>query len=232
MFGLKVARDRSRHLLWVTQTAYIESSRAVSRFSSKLAKSAPFPVAHNENNGEDNELATARHYQEVGGCLLWLAGCSRPDICFAASYLTRYMSSPSEYHWQLALRIVSYLVHTRTLGVILGRLATGGSSPIAMRVVYPDDLPRGTSATLWIPYQLVFATPSYYGILEHGGGIHRRRRSYKGCYLGPKPHRRARIQVDRPDYSLRRQPVRQSSLCQSLYSFTLQTHRYQASHHL
>ncbi len=52
MLGLKVARDRSRHLLWITQTAYIDS--LVERFpgfSSKLAKSAPFP-AHHETDGE------------------------------------------------------------------------------------------------------------------------------------------------------------------------------------
>lgn len=52
MLGLKVARDRSRHPLWITQTAYIDS--LVERFpgfSSKLAKSAPFP-AHHETDGE------------------------------------------------------------------------------------------------------------------------------------------------------------------------------------
>ncbi len=56
----------------------------------------------------------------------------------------------------------------------------------------------------------MFATPSYNGVLEHGGGIYRCRRSYMGCYLPPKPHRRARIEVGRPKYSPRRQPVRLS----------------------
>ncbi|UOH83757.1 hypothetical protein LQV05_006494 [Cryptococcus neoformans] len=54
------------------------------------------------------------------GALLWLAGSTRPDIAFTVSFLSRAISSPTEYHWQLSLRVVAYLSHTRTLGLTLG----------------------------------------------------------------------------------------------------------------
>jgi len=96
-----------------------QPSRAVPWFLLQTRQVRSVPCASRDRRRGD-ELATPRQYQELVGCLLWLAGCSRPDVCFAASYLTRYMSSPSEHHCRLALRVVSYLVHTRTLGITLG----------------------------------------------------------------------------------------------------------------
>lgn len=120
ILGTKVIRDRTRKVLWLTQTAYIDS--LMQRFpgwAASIAKYSPLPVRKLED--EDNEVPAALSpYQELVGCLLWLAGSTRPDISFAASYLSRWTASPTEAHWQLALRVVSYLVHTRRLGLTLG----------------------------------------------------------------------------------------------------------------
>jgi hypothetical protein len=54
------------------------------------------------------------------GCLPWIAGCTRPDISFAESFLARQVARPTEHLWQMALGVVAYLSNTRTVGLTLG----------------------------------------------------------------------------------------------------------------
>jgi hypothetical protein len=117
ILGMKVTRNRTIRKAWVTQPAYID--RLLERFPQHLnyrTKAAPLPKI-SEDNSEPIPLTP---YQEIIGCLQWLAGCTRPDISFAASYLARYTANPTENHWELALRTTSYLAHTRTVGLALG----------------------------------------------------------------------------------------------------------------
>ena len=52
-------------------------------------------------------------YVTVVGCLLWLAGGTRPDLTYAASTLARYVSNPGPTHHKAMLRVLAYLHHTR-----------------------------------------------------------------------------------------------------------------------
>ena len=100
-------------------------------FSNSIAKHAPLPqrVAA---SADGDRLASLTLYQELVGCLLWLSGFTRPDISYSASYLSRFVSAPTKSHWQLALRVVSYLVHTRTVGITLGGI--GSTKPLKMYI--------------------------------------------------------------------------------------------------
>ena len=120
ILGSKVSRDRTSHKLWVSQTAYIDSlMERFPGYSSITARYSPLP---NKKLDEDDfeTPAVLSTYQELVGCLLWLAGCTRPDVSYAASYLSRFTASPTETHWGLALRVVSYLANTRRFGLALG----------------------------------------------------------------------------------------------------------------
>ena len=129
ILGSKVTRDRSNKVLWMTQTAYIDSlMERFPGYSTTIAKNAPLPLRGTTDDVD--QPAALSPYQELAGCLLWLAGFTRPDISYAASYLSRFTVSPTESHLQLALRVVSYLVHTRTLGITLG----GKTRPLEMYV--------------------------------------------------------------------------------------------------
>ena len=48
-------------------------------------------------------------YRSICGSLLFIAGCARPDICFALSVCTQYLLNPSSAHMDMALRILHYL---------------------------------------------------------------------------------------------------------------------------
>ena len=122
ILGMKVTRDRTHRKLWLSQPAYID--KVAERFpTNKRLRVTPLPTTLDPM---DDVLMEGRTpYQEVVGCLQWIAGCTRPDISYAASYLARYMVAPLTHHWELAMKVVSYLICTSTVGIELGGNPTG-----------------------------------------------------------------------------------------------------------
>jgi len=48
---------------------------------------------------------------------MYLASAARPDISFAVSKLSRYMSNPGDDHWHALERVLSYLKGTMIFGI-------------------------------------------------------------------------------------------------------------------
>mmetsp|Transcript_31207 Transcript_31207/g.101775 ORF Transcript_31207/g.101775 Transcript_31207/m.101775 type:complete len:253 (+) Transcript_31207:652-1410(+) len=70
----------------------------------------------------DAEKAEMRKYPyaAVVGSLLWLVSCTRPDLAFAVSELSKVVSNPGPAHWDAALHVLAYLKGTRELGIRYG----------------------------------------------------------------------------------------------------------------
>lgn len=60
--------------------------------------------------------AQPRSQESIVGGLLYLCA-SRPDLMFASSYLSRYMSAPLIKHYQEAKRVLRYVKGTSHFGV-------------------------------------------------------------------------------------------------------------------
>ena len=73
-------------------------------------------------------------YRSLVGSLMYVASGSRPDIAFAVSKLSRFLTCYRETHWQAAIRVVRYLKGTRTMS-----LEIGGLSPIPSLIRYCDS---------------------------------------------------------------------------------------------
>lgn len=57
-----------------------------------------------------NPLDSHRYpYCELRGSLMYLSTCTHPDITFALSNLSRFLSNPGIRHWNQALRVLQYL---------------------------------------------------------------------------------------------------------------------------
>ena len=44
---------------------------------------------------------------------MYLMNCTRPDIAYIVSKLSRYTSNPSDEHWTALLRVLGYLSHAK-----------------------------------------------------------------------------------------------------------------------
>ncbi|KAK8685585.1 hypothetical protein V6N13_041585 [Hibiscus sabdariffa] len=60
-------------------------------------------------------------YARIIGSLMYLMSCTRPDIAFTISSLSRFTSNPSENHWKAIVRVLRYLRYTRDYGLHYSR---------------------------------------------------------------------------------------------------------------
>ena len=67
---------------------------------------------HGDSNSIDVNL-----YRQLVGSLIYLT-TTRPDISFAVSMVSRFISNPKEVHWKEAKRILRYLHGTIGYGLI------------------------------------------------------------------------------------------------------------------
>jgi len=71
-------------------------------------------------------------YQEITGCLQFMACWTRPDLTFTANQLGKHCSNPGERHMAAALKALRYLKGTKALGI-----------------TYSRDLPDSNRLLLW-----------------------------------------------------------------------------------
>ena len=62
-------------------------------------------------------------FQELVGCLMYLAVSTRPDIGYITNCLARYVTSTGSNHVAAGKRVLRYLQGTKHYGITLGRLA-------------------------------------------------------------------------------------------------------------
>ena len=78
------------------------------------------PMVHRLSGQDSGEkLAPGEHdrYRNMVGSLLYLACWTRPDISFAVSELSRFVSSPGQKHMAAVKHLLRYLQGSRELGL-------------------------------------------------------------------------------------------------------------------
>ena len=73
----------------------------------------PFLSGVSLEEGNSTPQVDSTLYHQFIGSLLYLTH-SRPDICYAVNFVSRYMQQPHELHWRAVKRILQYVQSTRT----------------------------------------------------------------------------------------------------------------------
>ena len=108
----------------LTQKRYVADLLAKFQMTECKPKSTPLAVGDQFSKSVGTPLPPDNRYAELVGFLLYLSTNTRPDICHSVSVLTRFMSAPTDKHWEAGKRIVRYLSGTAHLG-----LKFSGSKP-------------------------------------------------------------------------------------------------------
>jgi hypothetical protein len=154
ILGMKITRDRKAGLLFLSQHAYIE--KVLQRFNMHDAQSISTPIAPHfklsaeqcARSDKDIEYMSKVLYCSVVGSLMYDMVCSRPDLSYAMSIVSRYMSNPGKKHWRAVQWIFRFLRGTTYHCLQFGRTAKGLIGYVDSD--YAGDLDRRRSLTGYV----------------------------------------------------------------------------------
>nr|CAD41297.2 OSJNBa0020J04.2 [Oryza sativa Japonica Group] len=100
----------------LVQSHYVD--KVLSRFGHNDCKPAPTPYDPSVLLRKNRRIARDQlRYSQIIGSLMYLASATRPDISFAVSKLSRFVSNLVDDHWQALERVMRYLKGTMSYGI-------------------------------------------------------------------------------------------------------------------
>ncbi|KAK8946931.1 hypothetical protein KSP39_PZI007096 [Platanthera zijinensis] len=110
LLGMKVSVDKGRVTL--SQAHYIE--QLLSTWGYDNCRPAETPFDHNVKLSSNEETSINQvKYSKIIGSLMYATSCTRPDIAFSVSMLSRFTSNPGKEHWEALDRLLRYLSGTK-----------------------------------------------------------------------------------------------------------------------
>jgi hypothetical protein len=98
------------------QSHYVE--KVLSRFGYSDCKPAPTPYDASMILKKNKRIMRDQlRYSQIIGSLMYLASAMKPDISFAVSKLSRFVSNPGDDHWRSLERVMRYLKGTSNYGI-------------------------------------------------------------------------------------------------------------------
>jgi len=112
--GIEVIHHPSLRSIELSQRHYIRE--LVEKFQpppgtvpTPVAGGAVFTASDSPQSHEEEKAMLGTPYRELVGSLMYISTGTRPDISFAVSNLSRFLSNPGQRHWNQALRVLQYL---------------------------------------------------------------------------------------------------------------------------
>nr|GFA71273.1 retrovirus-related Pol polyprotein from transposon TNT 1-94 [Tanacetum cinerariifolium] len=126
IIGMEIVRDRSRKILRVSQSGYV--SKILNNFIIDNGKLVKMPLGGHFKlslkdcpvRGCDVERMSKVPYPNAVGSLMYLMVCTRPDIAYTVSVVSRYLANLGKNHWEAVKWILKYLRSTTNVGLVYG----------------------------------------------------------------------------------------------------------------
>jgi hypothetical protein len=109
--GIQV--ERSQESTKIFQTKKIEEMLTKFAMQDCRGVDTPLPQDHQATKPLSEPFEDPTKYREAVGALNYLAVCTRPDISYAVSQISKKMQSPTKEDWMMIKRIFRYLQKTK-----------------------------------------------------------------------------------------------------------------------
>ncbi|GJZ39843.1 retrotransposon protein, putative, ty1-copia subclass, partial [Tanacetum coccineum] len=126
ILGIKIYRDRSKRLIGLNQSAYIE--KILKRFYMENSKRGTIPMQEKLKLSKSQGASTPAEkqrmqnipYASAVGSIMYVVRCTRPDVAFAQNMTSRFQQNPGEEHWTAVKNILKYLRNTKDMFLVYG----------------------------------------------------------------------------------------------------------------
>ncbi|KAJ9567517.1 hypothetical protein OSB04_003483 [Centaurea solstitialis] len=114
ILGIKIHQNSEGYIL--SQSHYIE--KVLKKFGHYEDRPVvtPFDPSTSLKKNQGDSVAQLE-YTQVLGSLMYIMNCTRPDIAYTVSKLSRYSHNPGKDHWYALVRVLRYLKHTIQYGL-------------------------------------------------------------------------------------------------------------------
>ncbi|XP_060974304.1 secreted RxLR effector protein 161-like [Cannabis sativa] len=123
ILGINIKRNRSKGLLVLDQEDYIK--KIIEKFSMGDSKITKQPMTNQyilskdqcpKTQAEKEEMSEVPYSNAVGS-IMYLMVCTRPDLAYSISVLSKYMSNLGREHWKAMKWVFKYLIGTKRVGL-------------------------------------------------------------------------------------------------------------------
>ncbi|GJU74008.1 putative RNA-directed DNA polymerase [Tanacetum coccineum] len=126
ILGIKIYRDRSKRLIGLSQDTYLD--KILKRFKMENSKKGNLPLHHGikiskdlcPKTDEELDRMSRVPYASAVGSIMYAMTCTRPDVSFALSMVSRHQQNPGEGHWTAVKNILKYLRNTKDRFLVYG----------------------------------------------------------------------------------------------------------------
>ena len=126
ILGIRILRERSKRLIGLSQSTYLD--KVLKRFNMQNSKKGDLPIQSNTKLSKTQSPSTEAEIAEMSqipyasavGSIMYAMTCTRPDVAFALSMVSRYQGNPGKAHWTAVNNILKYLQRTKDWVLTLG----------------------------------------------------------------------------------------------------------------
>ncbi|KAL0427174.1 UNVERIFIED_CONTAM: Retrovirus-related Pol polyprotein from transposon TNT 1-94 [Sesamum latifolium] len=123
ILGMAIDRNRKTSTIFLNQTSYVKS--VLEKFSMSKAEPTSVPLAahfqlcKNQSPKSETKIENMKNvpFSNAIGSVMYLMVSTRPDIAYAVSCLSRYMSNAGLPHWEALKWLLRYLNGSMNTGI-------------------------------------------------------------------------------------------------------------------
>ena len=128
ILGMKIYRDRSKRLMGLSQSMYIDT--VLKWFSMKNSKKGYLSIASKVTLSKKDCATTSKKrermsrvsYASTMGSIIYAMTCTRVDVAYSLGVESRYQSDLGEAHWKVVKSILKYLRNSKNQWLIYEEL--------------------------------------------------------------------------------------------------------------
>ncbi|GJR30994.1 retrotransposon protein, putative, ty1-copia subclass [Tanacetum coccineum] len=126
ILGIKIYRDRSKRIIGLSHDTYLD--KILKRFNMENSKKGNPPFHYGikiskdlcPKTDEELDKTSRVPYASAIGSIMYAMTCTRPDVSFNLSMVSRHQQNPGEGYWITVKNILKYLRNTKDMFLVYG----------------------------------------------------------------------------------------------------------------